>query len=108
MQDAVDVIDESMTRAGITNYTVDFNPASKAEVDTSLEPVTVTITVDFGDVTILTPDYFAGSNIVGRSTMPADLEEDPTGSGGGYDPLDDDHLGDGNVRFDDDPDDDDD
>ncbi len=73
-QDAADIITEAMDNAGISNYTVAYDPATKAEVDVNLEAVTVTVTVDYSDVAWLSPDYLANASVIGSCVMPADIE----------------------------------
>ena len=74
-QEARDMIADSLTAAGITKYTITLNPATKAGVDTHLEPVTVTVSVNYADVAWLPARFFTGKAVSGQCTMPADLNE---------------------------------
>lgn len=76
------LVDKAMEEAGITNYTVELEPLTKADLDEHMEPVTVTVSVAYEDVAWMTPWYMGGATIAGRCTMPADLEEAYEPSGG--------------------------
>ena len=102
-QDAQDIIDASMVDAGVTGYTILFDPLTKAEIDANMEPVSVTVSVPYDQVGWTIPWFMAGATISGSGTFPADLEDAPNPNSG-YDPLDDDYVGDGNVRVGDDDD----
>ena len=69
------VINEALNRAGITNPTITYVPQTKAEIDTTLEPVTVTISVPYLDVAWISPSFLAGATMQGRCTMPAHLTD---------------------------------
>jgi Flp pilus assembly protein TadG len=68
------IIAQAMQRAGIAKYSVAYDPASKSQITAALEPVTVTISVDFGEVAWLSTNHLAKKTIAGRCTMPADVE----------------------------------
>ena len=102
-QKAVDIINQSLTAEGITNYTLNFSPAFKNDIDTDLEPVTITATVNYSDVSWLAPTFMAGTTISGQCTMPADLGEESGDTSGYSDPNQDDNVADGILRFDDPP-----
>lgn len=74
-QDADDMIAAALAEEGITEYSVEYSPEDKASIDTQIEPVTVSVTVQFADVAYFLPDFFSGGAITGASTMPADLED---------------------------------
>ena len=99
-QDARNMVDACMADAGIQGYGVAFDPANKAEIDVHMEPVTVTVSVPYSAVAWTGATFMSGANITGRGVYPADLEDDvnPNPS---LDPLDDDHVADGNFRDDD-------
>ena len=73
-QDVIDIIDAALAGAGISQYEITYDPPTKSEVDSRLEPVTITVSVDFADVAFFSPDFLSGSTISGSSTMPADVE----------------------------------
>lgn len=96
-KDVDDILAKTMESAGISGYTVTYEPATKAEVDTSMEPVTVTISVPYAKVGWVTPNHMSGAVIVGRCTLPADIEmEESTKIV--YSELDDDNETDGHKR----------
>lgn len=98
--DATAIIADAMTRAKITSYAVAFTPATKNEVDVSLEPVTVTVTVSYAPLAWLAPKFFVGKSLQGTCIFPADLDASDSGDNSGYDPDSDDNNVDGNLRDD--------
>ena len=68
------IIAEAMTRAGIEKYSIVLDPPDKSQIDIELEPVSVTVSVDFGDVAWISSAHLSGKTILGRCTMPADIE----------------------------------
>ena len=96
-QNAQDMIDQAMLAAGVTGYTVTFNPLTKPEIDTPMEPVTVTVTVPYNTVGWFSPTYLSGADLVASCTMPADVEADPN-TNPIYDPMEDDNVYDGHTR----------
>jgi Flp pilus assembly protein TadG len=74
-QEVDDILAVCMNDAGVTNYQVVFDPATKAEIDKKMEPVTVSISVAYSDVAWLSPRYLSGATITASCTLPADLEE---------------------------------
>ena len=92
-QQVTDMIDTSMANAGITAYTIEMDPPTKAAVDAHMEPVTVKVSVGYDAVSWMPVWFMSGKTIVAQATMPADLEEvydGPTGGDVGGDPADDD------------------
>ncbi len=75
-QAADDIIAQAMSKAGVKKYEVTFDPPNKNDIDTNMQPVTVTVSVNYSDVAWLTPDFMSGAAVVARCTMPADLEEE--------------------------------
>jgi hypothetical protein len=83
-QDAQEIIDECMSRAGIEGYEVEFDPPAKSDVDQHMEPVTVTVTVGNDKVALVPSGFMLGKTMAGRCTMPADLNQivnEQTGGG---------------------------
>jgi Flp pilus assembly protein TadG len=74
-QEVDDIIAVCMADAGVANYDVVFDPATKSGIDTEMEPVTVTISVPYSDVAWLSPRYLSGATITASCTLPADLEK---------------------------------
>ncbi|MCA9246103.1 MAG: pilus assembly protein [Planctomycetales bacterium] len=68
------VISEAMTRAGISNYAVTYDPPTKAAMNVHLAPVTVSISVAYADVAWVTPNYLMGASVDGRCILPADVD----------------------------------
>ncbi|MEQ1827469.1 MAG: TadE/TadG family type IV pilus assembly protein [Pirellula sp.] len=99
--DAKSIVADALTRARITSYTVAFHPATKEEVDVSVEPVTVTVSASFANVAWLSPMFFRGKLLQGSSVFPADLNASDGGDTNGYDATSDDNIVDGNYRDDD-------
>ncbi len=73
-QDARDMIDQALADTGLTGYTVSFEPATKAEITETLQPVTVTISIPSDEVMWLSPFFINGGTISSRCTMPSDLD----------------------------------
>jgi Flp pilus assembly protein TadG len=71
--DATAIIDQSLAAAGISGYTVAYNPPTKAEVDTQLEPVKVTISVPYDAISLGTQWIMPDSIISASSILPADV-----------------------------------
>jgi len=71
--DAQQIISTAMSKAKITGYAVVFQPATKAEIDVNLEPVTVTLSVPYSRVTWISPFFLRNMTIAGACVMPADL-----------------------------------
>lgn len=69
-----EIIAQAMERAGIAKYSITLDPPSKSQIDDVLEPVTVTVSVEFGEVAWLSSAHLAGKTLAGRCTMPADIE----------------------------------
>lgn len=72
-QEARDAIAQSLEQSGIKKYSITFNPSSKAGVDTHLEPVSVTVSANYSDVSWLPVNFFSGKAISGQCTLPADM-----------------------------------
>ncbi len=68
------IISTAMTNAGVDNYTVTYSPSTKDLILTHMEPVTVTIVVEFDDVGFLSGSFLNGRSITAATIMPADLE----------------------------------
>jgi Flp pilus assembly protein TadG len=98
---ATAIIAEAMTRARITNYSVEFKPSKKEDVKESCKPVTVTVTTSFANVAWFTPRFFAGKSLRGECIFPADMNASDGGDTNGYDVTLDDNPVDGNLRDDD-------
>lgn len=106
-QDARDIVEQSMANANISNYSIEFSPSTKAEIDEKMEVVSVTVRVEFEEVAWITPNFLTNSTVSGRCALPADLGNglhDPNPS---YSLNDDDNSSDGIYRHDDDDEDDD-
>lgn len=71
---AEDIIGNAMSKAGVKKYSVTFDPPEKSKIKKNMEPVTVTVSVDYSDVAWLSPDFMSGAAVVARCTIPADLE----------------------------------
>lgn len=80
--DVQDIIDQAMQQSGIENYTVKYDPPGKDEVDESMEPVTVTVTADYNEVSWVAPFYMGDAVITGSCVMPADIVEGDDDDGG--------------------------
>ncbi len=71
-QDVLDIIDTSMSAASISNYTVTVDPDPPQNL-TAFEAVTVTVMVDYADVSWLSSaSFMSGSSITGLCVMPAE------------------------------------
>ena len=90
--DVEQMVAKAMSGASIAGYKINFEPATKKEIDKHMEPVTVTVSVGYQDIAWSKPWFMSGATLVGRCTMPADLEEvgaasstpsDPPDAGGG-------------------------
>ncbi|QDT37617.1 TadE/TadG family type IV pilus assembly protein [Stratiformator vulcanicus] len=69
------VISEAMTRAGITEYLVTYDPPAKSDFQQHMDPVTVIVTVPFAHVSYVTPSYLNNSSMSAQCTMPANLDD---------------------------------
>jgi Flp pilus assembly protein TadG len=105
-EDVNEIIARSMSLAGITEYSVTYDPATKDEIDTAMEPVTVTISVAYSHVAWVSPAHLFAATIVGSCTLPADIEEEEDAPTTTYTTTSDDYDGDGWQRDDDHDDDD--
>jgi hypothetical protein len=103
---ATALIDLAMSNAGVTGYSITYDPAAKAAVDTHMEPVEVTITVPFANVAWLPPSFLSGATLQGNCVMPADMDISDGGDQNGYSDVNDDNEFDGIIRVDDTKDDD--
>ena len=72
--DATNIIDLSLAAAGITGYTISYTPATKNEIDTILEPVTVTISVPYSSISLGTERIMSNSTVTASATLPADVQ----------------------------------
>ncbi|WP_153556759.1 TadE/TadG family type IV pilus assembly protein [Roseimaritima sediminicola] len=70
--DAQAMIDRSLAEAGILGYAVAYTPATKAEIVSDLQPVSVTVTVPYSRVGIGIEWFLAGTDIAASVTLPAD------------------------------------
>jgi hypothetical protein len=73
-KDVDDIIAQAMSIAGISDYTVSFKSASKGAIKKDLEPVTVTISVNYNKVAWLSPEFLSDATIAESCTLPADLD----------------------------------
>ncbi len=103
-QDARDMIDKAMTDAGFDNYTVEFDPSSSDDI-VHLEPVTVSVSLAFDDVSLLPSQFLAGRTLTGACIMPGDTGEIIPGGSSPNLPGDDDDDDDDDDDGDDDDDD---
>jgi Flp pilus assembly protein TadG len=76
-RDADTMIEVAMEKANITDFTVVFDPPTKAAINSKLQPVTVSVVVNYDDVAWLGGSYFSGTQITASCTMPADYTGDP-------------------------------
>lgn len=78
-QDVIDIVDAAMTAAGIDTYTLTVNPDPPENLD-AFEPVTVTVSVAYTDVSWLpSSNFMSESTLTGLCVMPAEGD-------GAYDP----------------------
>jgi hypothetical protein len=68
------IIATSMNQAGIADYEVSYTPETKSLITTHMEPVTVTISVNYDDVGWVAGSFLNGATLSGSCIMPADLE----------------------------------
>jgi Flp pilus assembly protein TadG len=104
--DVDEIIAKAMSLAGISAYSVVYEPAAKSEIDTAMEPVSVTVTVAYADVAWVTPAHLTGATVTGKCTLPADIEQEEEAPPPVYSSSNDDHEGDGWRRHRGDDDDD--
>ena len=71
--DATNIIDLSLAAAGISGYTISYTPNTKSQIDTTLEPVTVSISVPFSAISLGTQRIMSNSIVTARATLPADV-----------------------------------
>lgn len=74
-QDVRNFVATIMQQARISDYSITLDPSNKAAIDTPLEPVTVTVTVAFNDVSWIPNGFIAGRSLSARCVMPADVDE---------------------------------
>lgn len=72
-QQAEQLAATAMSKAGISGYSIRFDPATKTEIDVEREPVTVTLSVPYSRVTWISPFFLRNITITGSCVMPADL-----------------------------------
>lgn len=82
-QDAINMIDSALAVANVSDYTITFEPATKAEITEDMQPVTVNISVPYDNVSIGLAWFMAGNIISSESTLPADLQGSASLSGNG-------------------------
>jgi Flp pilus assembly protein TadG len=78
--DAANVINQSLAAASISGHTITYDPPTKAGIDTEMEPVTVTISVPYSNVSYGVEWFLQSSTLSAASVLPADLLEAPTPS----------------------------
>ncbi|MCG8584537.1 MAG: hypothetical protein MI757_07490, partial [Pirellulales bacterium] len=72
-QQATDIIDEIMSNANITGYTITFDPADRSTITTDRVPVTCSVSVPFANVDWLGAGWFVSSEpLAGICIMPSD------------------------------------
>ena len=71
-QQATDMINLSLNEAGISGHSVEFVPATKAEITAEMQPVTVTISVPYSQVGVGVQWMLAGSTVTASTTLPAE------------------------------------
>ena len=74
-QYALDIIDESMTAANISPYTVSM---TLDPIDPDFFPVTVSVSVNYSDVSWLNYGFMSGKTLTATCVMPSSLEPAPT------------------------------
>lgn len=72
--DATNMIDQTLTAAGLSGHSITYNPATDAEVDVHMEPVTVSISVPYSSISWGASWFMTSSTITASSTLPADLK----------------------------------
>ncbi len=76
-QDVDKVIEKAMSQARIQTYEVVYDPPTKAAIRTHMEPVTVSVRVNFASVAWLPASFLGGSQLSASAVMPADLNVEP-------------------------------
>ncbi|GAA5507181.1 TadE family protein [Novipirellula caenicola] len=71
-QQASDMIQRSLNEAGISGHSIEFVPATKAEITAEMQPVTVTISVPYNQVGVGVQWMLAGSTVTASTTLPAE------------------------------------
>ncbi|WP_372725400.1 TadE/TadG family type IV pilus assembly protein [Novipirellula sp.] len=71
-QQASDMIHLSLGEAGISGHSIDFVPATKAEITAEMQPVTVTISVPYSQVGVGVQWMLAGTTVTASTTLPAE------------------------------------
>ena len=74
--DVENMVAATMDAANITGYTVTRDPVLAEDIDTHMEPVTVSVSVDYDQVSWLAPWFMGGTTLVGTCVMPADTDPD--------------------------------
>ena len=74
--DATAIIDQAMQQGGVDNYTIEFEPDSKGEIDEPLQAVSVVVRAQYEDIGWIAPFFMDGAVVAGRCTMPADMSDD--------------------------------
>ena len=70
-----DIIDTTMTNAGLAGYTYKFNPPANSKLD-QFEPLTVTVSIPYDRVSLIPRSWFMGGiTLQGVCVMPADVGE---------------------------------
>ncbi|WP_162276037.1 TadE/TadG family type IV pilus assembly protein [Roseimaritima ulvae] len=70
--DAEAMIERSLDEAGISGYTIRYDPPVKADIVADLQPVTVTVTVPYSEVGVGVQWFLAGSDLSAAITLPVD------------------------------------
>lgn len=76
--DATNMIDTALTASNISNYSIAYSPATKAEITENMQPVKVTVTVPYDSVSIGFGWFMSGIDISCESTLPADMQGNTT------------------------------
>ncbi|EMI17551.1 TadE family protein [Rhodopirellula maiorica SM1] len=71
-QQANDMINLSLAEAGISGHSIQYVPATKAEITAEMQPVTVNISVPYNQVGVGIQWLLAGSTVAASTTLPAE------------------------------------
>ena len=71
--DVENIIAASLGSRLSSKCTVTYDPANKSDVDTTLEPISVTVSVACDDIALVPLPYFANRTLQATVTLPADL-----------------------------------
>jgi Flp pilus assembly protein TadG len=77
MDDADAIVSAALAKADITEFEIQYDPTAKAQITSTMQPVTVTVSVNYSDVSWVSAGHLRDSTITGRCTMPGEVDAVP-------------------------------